>query len=162
MPSIDESPAQSRGRCSSAWSDQFSSWQPIRRTPADDPLPVGPRQTESYAFIHHGEDTLSPPCFNYYPLQAFLDRASLSEVTDLNRHSFLSKLCLIDDRIFPEDSEERHWASGNKVATNQDRYVRGSITNEHRPDGVFRSALNERTLYYRLSQGVSKMRLILS
>jgi hypothetical protein len=157
MSSIDESSAQSRRRRSSAWSDQFCSWQPIRRSAADDPLPVGPRQTESNAFIHHGEDTLSPPCFNYYPLQIFLDRASLSEVTDLNRHPLLTKLCLIDDRAFPEDLEERHGASGNESATNQDRYVRGRFTNERQPDGVFRSALNERTLYYRLSQGVRKI-----
>jgi hypothetical protein len=157
MSIFETSISRSRGRSFSTWSNQFYTRQPPHSTADNELVPIRPGQTESDAFIHAGEDNLSPPCFNWKPLDLFLRRAHLGELTGIKPCLQLSRLCLIDDRshsayqseslpnsqveqqLHPEDGEHTH---GSHISQ------RG-VTD-------FRKNINERELYHRLLEKASR------
>jgi hypothetical protein len=133
MSIFEASSTPSRGRSFSTWSSQFSARPLLQDISESDPLLVRPGETESDAFIHAGEDILSPPCFNFRPLDLFLQRAHLGDLTNCNPSPRLSTLCLIDDRSNPNPKLRRPELGGH----------------------VYREILNEQELYNRLLEKVS-------
>jgi hypothetical protein len=88
-------------------------------------LLVRPGETESDAFIHAGEDILSPPCFNFRPLDLFLQRAQLGDLTNCNpsprQHWGITRSWtqLPDYKVPNIISSARLWVEGREVSLHQ-------------------------------------------
>ena|SRR5271168_547113 len=150
-----------RRRCST-WSKQFCTRQSFRQGMEDDRLPVSPSESEVHIFLRAGEGVLSPPCFNWKPLELFLNStsSSLRDLTDRRRSPSLSRLCLIDDRSF-QSHESENTPGRHDTSVSKSRELNG-VKNRvvHRlGDASFRKALDERELYDRLLENVSKYEL---
>jgi hypothetical protein len=144
----------SGGRRFSTWSNQFCTRQPLQIIAEDDILPVKPGQAESDAFVHAGEDVLSPPCFNWKPLDAFLQRAHLGDLTDGNPCPHLTRLCLIDDRSSSSQSKSPPNRQSEQQLHPTDGVPQQGTNIPQLSTDVFRKNLNERELYHRLLRKV--------
>ena len=114
-------------------------FQPLRYIAEDDRLSVRPGEAETDAFVHAGEDILSPPCFNWKTVEKFLGSACMGDLTDYKPSPQLPRLCLIDDRScppYPQSEQPPHSKDGDTGTT-------------------FRKNLNEQELYRRLLKKVS-------
>lgn len=169
MSVFETTSTSSRGRRFSTWSNQFCPGQPHRYIAENDLLPVRPGQTEKDAFIHAGDDILSPPCFNWRPLELFLQRARLGDLTqnasgqastlDLTGQRpcpRLSSMCLIDDRSSSSRQSEipAHPQFEQQLDSKDGDYIHGSCLPQL-GGTAFRKNLNEQELYHRLLEKVS-------
>jgi hypothetical protein len=165
MSIFEASSTPSRGRSFSTWSSQFSARPLLQDISESDPLLVRPGETESDAFIHAGEDILSPPCFNFRPLDLFLQRAHLGDLTNCNPSPRLSTLCLIDDRSNPNPKLRRRSSSSQSESLSSLQFEQQLSPKEGNPihdsylpelgGHVYREILNEQELYNRLLEKVS-------
>lgn len=143
----------SRRRGSSAWSEHFSRPQPLRHTTENEVPQAAPDQTDTEAFLHSFADVLTPPCFNWYTLEVFLNSAKSPPGVLPTKPSELPKLCFLEDRS--QNSVRSH------ICTNGDERMSGieSITRqqstERMDDLISPQALNEEELSHYLGQNVS-------
>ena len=148
-PSANSAPSQTR-HPSSYWNNHFRAHERRPHVVESQPLPVASGDCKINAFIRAEEGVLSPPSFNWNPLDLFLRCAVLKDLTDRRRTPRLSRLCLIDDRSF-RTSERQHSSTSPADST--------CVTEGELCPNVtasFRKALNEKELYERLLEDVSQ------
>jgi hypothetical protein len=153
---VETTSTSSGGRRFSTWSNQFCTRHPLCYIAENDLLPARPGQTERDAFIHAGEDILSPPCFNWKPLELFLQRAHLGDLTDHKPCPGLSRRCLIDDRSSSSCQSESplNPQFEQQLHSKDEDTIHGSCLLQL-GDTTFRKNLNEQDLYHRLLEKVS-------
>lgn len=140
-----------------AWEPIFTLGNPLPESSQTDVLPIQPWQTLADAFIHSGEVIFSPPCFNFQPMNDFLQHARLADLTGQDYSKRLSKCCLIDERGFlstpacPAAEDTIRISSEPTVSS-----VATSTSVKQVDEQHFRAILNEAELYQRLKNNVSR------
>ena len=148
-PSANSAPSQTR-HLSSNWNNHFRADERRPHVVESQPLSVAPGDCKIDAFIRAEEGVLSPPSFNWNPLDLFLHCAGLKDLTDRRRNPRLSRLCLIDDRSF-RSGERQHSSTSPADST---CVTEGDLCPN--VTASYRKALNERELYDRLLEDVSQ------
>jgi hypothetical protein len=135
---------------SAAWLEHFSTIHPILQN-GDDEIPrAASHQTGVDEILQCSNDVLTPPCFNWYPLEIFLKSADPVLGDGIAKRSCLPKLCLLEYRSLTES--ELHSvenASGQVLEDTSSRSGSGHVS-----QFVFRQALNEQELYLKLQENV--------
>ena len=148
--------ASSSGHHGSKYNRRFYTGNQFHHTIEHDNSPTGSGQTGKYAFVHAGVDILSPPCFNWRPLESFLQRAHFGDPANEKPYSQSPKSCLIAERSFPSiQSNLPAYPQTQKIHDPKDG---DNISGSHLPQStgtIFRKALNDQELYHWLLQKVS-------
>lgn len=141
------------------WDRRFSRRQLRLYGAADIRVPQDPRfpnRTKVQTFLDAWSSLLDPPCCNFEPLRAFLDRNSEIELENPMRRAVLSTLALLDDRRDPAGLKPA--VAGQPAESNgQTRNWETEAYSDYPTEGedIWREALDERALYNRLSELVS-------
>ena len=141
----------------STWNRRFYTGNQLHHTAEHDILPIGSGQTEKDAFIHAGVNILSPPCFNWRPLELFLQRAHLGDLVNDRPCSQSPKSCLMVNRSF--SSSQSNIPAYPQVKQTLDPKDENHIPGSFLPQSTgttIREALNEQELYRWLLQKVSR------
>jgi hypothetical protein len=141
-------------RGSSAWSEQFSSPQSVRRSSEDEVETAAAHRTSVVA-LPHNHNVLEPPCFNMYPLEKFLRSTGVCARATPSESSRSSKSCLLEDRTLRLPSP--HIRTNDDTAESSIDDVAQGQEAEWLPDTVARQALNESELSHHLLQKVSRL-----
>jgi hypothetical protein len=135
---------------SAAWSEHFSTIHPILQN-GDDEIPrAAAHQTGVEEILHYSNDVLSPPCFNWYPLEIFLKSAGPVLGDRVAKSSCLPRLCLLEYRGLTESELHSVENAGEQVL--EDPSSRSG--SGHGSQFVFRQALNEQELSLKLRENV--------
>ena len=95
-------PPFSGGRHGSTWNRRFYPGNQFHHAGEHDMSSIGSGQT---AFVHAGDDNLSPPCLNWRPLELFLKRAQLGDPANDKLFPQSPKSCLIVERRLSSSSQ---------------------------------------------------------